>query len=443
MPKRTLPRRTLVVFFNARTYLPLRETNVSHLLCWQRYSRHRVVYVNVAFGVPWAWLRRLPIDTVIFDTLFLAMHWSPAYFSNKAAQCLPVKDLDCRKIAVIQDEFIHMHLVNEFLREIGITDVLTCSAPSDWRTIYPLLDPSKTQFRTILTGYVDDLRLAKINKKRATARDIDIGYRAARNPYWLGEHGTHKSEIGHRIGDLARRRRFSVDVNNPDSTEFLIGDDWFNFLRRCRTVLGVEGGASVLDYDGSIKKKVETFVEEHPNATFREVRDACFAEDDHKIDLACVSPRHFEASMTRTCQVLRRGRYNGLLKPWVHYIPVEQTYTNLDEVLDAVADDVLVKKIAQRAYQDLVASDRWTYRAFVRNIEDNVIEQLPVRDRQNLRVTSIFVYCWLRVRHALLWRFAHIEASPMYALFYRRMRLLITRIGNLSRRLFARFAPGI
>src|SRR5579872_3185321 len=102
MPKRAVARRTLVVFFNARTYLPLRETNVSHLLCWQRYSRHRVVYINVAFGVPWSWLKGLAIDTVIFDTIFLSMHWSPAYFSEKSALCLAVKDLHCRKIAIVQ-----------------------------------------------------------------------------------------------------------------------------------------------------------------------------------------------------------------------------------------------------------------------------------------------------------------------------------------------------
>jgi hypothetical protein len=401
--------RTVVVFYHARTWVPLRSSNVSHLLCWRRHSRHRVVYVNVAFEVPWGLLRELTIDVVIFDTLFLAMHWDPAYFTARSIQCLAVKDLNCRKIAITQDEFFHMNIVNEFLRDIGITDVLTCSRPADWPTIYPLLDPRKTRFRTILTGYVDERRLAYIRAQKQPVRDIDIGYRAWNNSYWLGERGTSKVAIGVKIGKAARQYGLRVDIDNP--AQYLIGEKWFDFLRRCRTVLGVEGGASVFDYDGSIKRKVEAYVSENPSASFEETRAACFPEDDHRINIACLSPRHFEAAMTRTCQVLLLGEYNDILQPWLHYIPVESDYSNIDDVLKAVTNQDLVKRIADRAYEDLVASGRWTYAAFVRDIEVSIIEAVPARAREHAPIIETIAFSLLYAWERLVWYYVHLEVS--------------------------------
>jgi hypothetical protein len=408
--------RTIVVFYHARNSLPLRSSNEAHLLCWHRYSRQRTLYVNVAFEVPWWLLRHLTIDAVIFDTIFFVMHWQPAYFTARATQCLAVKDLHCPKVAVVQDEFLHMDVVNSFLRDIGITDVLTCSEPSDWPTIYPLLDPETTRLRTVLTGYVDERRLADINERKQPVRDIDIGYRAWNNPYWLGEHGTLKVAIGQKIGEVARRRGFCLDIDNP--TQFLIGEKWFDFLRRCRTVLGVEGGASIFDYDGSIKLRVESHLAEHPDASFEDTRAVCFPEDDHRINLACLSPRHFEAAMTRTCQVLLKGDYNGVFKPWLHYIPVERDYSNIDSVLDAIADHALVEKIADQAYRDIVASGRWSYAAFVRDIEASVIEAAQVKAREHLKIVEIVTYHLLHVWDRLSWCFIHLEVSENKTLVF-------------------------
>jgi hypothetical protein len=401
--------RTIVVFYHARVWLPLRSSNEAHLLCWRRYARHRVLYVNVAFNVPWGLLRKLNIDAVLFDPMFWVMHWDPTYFTARSAQCLPIKDFSCLKIAIVQDEFLHMDIVNQFLREIGITDVLTCSDPRDWRTIYPLLDPQTTRFRTVLTGYVDERRLTDVNARKQPVRDIDIGYRAWDNPYWLGEHGTLKVTIGQKIKEAARQRGLRVDIDNP--AQYLIGIEWFDFLQRCRTVLGVEGGASVFDYDGSIKQKVESYILKYPGASFEETRANCFPEDDHRINLSCLSPRHFEAAMTHTCQVLLSGEYNGVFKPWIHYIPVERDYSNIEDVLNAIDNSVLTEQIADRAYDDLVASGKWSYAAFVRYIEVSIIEAPPAKARKHPRIVEIITFYLLYAWERLIWHYVHLEVS--------------------------------
>jgi hypothetical protein len=429
-------RKAIVVFFHARYHLPLRAANEAHLLCWGRYAQHRVVYVNVGFGVPWALLRRLDIAAVIFDTIFLSMHWSTEYFRLRTTPCIPViADLDCPKIAIVQDEFYNIDLVVEFLNRVGITHVLTCSDEGDWAKLYGKLDLDQVKLRTVLTGYVDDTRLEKVRCRPLANRPIHLGYRAWQNPYWLGEHGMEKVRIGQIVGAAARKRGLSIDVNNPAALDFLVGERWYDFLSRCRGVLGVEGGASVLDRDGSIRRRVEAYVGEHPAATFEETRERCFPGQDHAIRLACLSPRHFEACVSLTCQLLLEGRYNGVFEPWKHYIPIRKDYANVAEVLDALEDPGVAGRIAEQAYEDIVASGKWSYRRFVENIEDTIIKAAPLGS--NLKPGAEVAFRLLRARDVLVWKRARLEASSVGAMWRRVIspaRRAVVKVRSVGRR---------
>lgn len=410
VPVMTPQRKTIVVFFNARTWLPLRAANEAHLRSWGRYSKHRVIYINVAFGVPWYLLRHLDIDVVVFDTIFLSMHWSREYFRERTALCSPLKTLECLKIALPQDEFINIDLVAEFLASVGVTHILTCANSPDWAKLYGKLDLSRVKLRTVLTGYVDETQIKRWNDLPPSRREIDIGYRAWENPYWLGTHGRRKVEIGRVVGSAARGRGFRTDIDYPPPHSFLHGADWLGFLAGCRAVLGVEGGASVLDKDGSVKRRVEEYLIKHPSASFDETRDQCFPGQDHAISLACLSPRHFEACITRTCQILLEGSYNGVFQPWRHYIPLKNDYSNLDELFRALADDNLVDRIANQAYEDIVASGKWSYRTFVREVEETIID--PAEPAQpSLSLAGRLAYILLGLRDRVLWSYAHFEAS--------------------------------
>jgi hypothetical protein len=321
-----------------------------------------------------------------------------------------LKDLDCPKVALVQDEFYNLDLVVDFLARIGATHVLTCSFEADWPKLYGRLQGSSVTLRTALTGYVDETRRVTAPSTLPSQRPIDLGYRAWNNPYWLGEHGFQKVRIGQVLGEAARQRGLRVDINNPKATDFLVGDSWFEFLGRCRAVLGVEGGASISDHDGAVRRAVERYLTQHPSASFEETRAACFATRDHEINLACISPRHFEACITKTCQVLLEGRYNDVFQPWRHYIPVKRDYSNVDEVLDALEDNTLVDRIATQAYSDIVESGKWSYRSFVRNMEQSIIDPWPVR-RPEPELLRTLAYNALLLRHKVLWRFAHGEAS--------------------------------
>ena len=371
---RSVHTKNILVLYYTRGVWPLRDTISTHLYCWRKYGRHRAYYVNVAFGYPERLLRGISVDVVILHTIYLSMRWSPQIFEQYTAMCRSVAEMRCTKIAIPQDEFIHTDMLDTYLDTVGVDHVLTCADPDQWPTIYPRMTAKGASFRTVLTGYLDEDTVARVDKlmRNHPERTIDIGYRAWRAQYWLGEHGMLKVWIADALGKAAGRAALTTDISLRDE-DVLNGDDWFRFLMRCRTTPGVEGGASICDANGEIKQKVEAYLEQHPNATFEETRAACFADRDGGFRLACLSPRHLEACLTRTCQVLVRGNYNGHLQADRHYIPLERDLSNIDEVVRKVSDRQLVEEVARCAYEEVVKNPAVSYRYFVRTVEDEVM----------------------------------------------------------------------
>jgi hypothetical protein len=69
-----------------------------------------------------------------------------------------------------------------------------------------------------------------------------------------------------------------------------------------------------------------------------------------------ISPRHLEAVITKTAQLLVEGSYSGVLEPERHYIPVRRDFSNLDEGLERLRDVEAVEAMAERAYREVYLS---------------------------------------------------------------------------------------
>ena len=358
----------LVVF--AQLSHPLRNTIEDHLYAFRRYSGRRVFYLNARMqDVPRHVLRR-SYDMVVFHTSFLAHRWSPELFDEVCERVEPLKALDGVRVALPQDEFLRTKLVCDFVDDFDIDLVCSVAPESEWHKIYPTVDRERVHLHRILTGYLDERTLERIATivDATPRRDIDIGYRAWRGAYWLGRHGTLKGTIADAVNAAAPERALRLDVSTRDE-DTLLGDDWFRFLSRCRYTIGIEGGASILDLDGSIKARTERYQDTHPDASFDDVERSCFPGEDGGLDLFAISPRHLEACATRTCQVLVEGGYNGVLEADRHFIELKADLSNLEQVLDTLGDEDRRERIVHAAYDDVVASGRYTYRAMVKDIE--------------------------------------------------------------------------
>ena len=391
---------------------PLRSTVEDHLLAFARYSGRRVFHLNArAQEVPRHILRRR-YDMVVFQTTFLSNRWAPGLFEEMCERVEPLKTLSGVRVAMPQDEFLRSKLVCDFIDDFDIDVVCSVAPESEWPKIYPTVDRERVRFHRVLTGYLDDRTVERIERivGETGEQDIDIGYRAWRGAAWLGRHGTLKGTLADAVNERRERAGLRLDVSTHDD-DTLLGDDWFRFLARCRYTVGIEGGASVLDFDGAIKERTERYEAEHPDAGFDEIERACFPGEDGSLALFAISPRHLEACATRSCQVLVEGSYNGILEPGRHFIELRADLSNLDEVLASLGDETRRRRIVEAAHRDVVASGRYTYRAMVEDVERVALgdaARVPgarPQDRATLALNRAAErVAWARVAYVLHWR---------------------------------------
>jgi hypothetical protein len=344
------------------------------------------------------------------------------------------------KILLPQDEWIYTIALNDFINDFNVNVVFSVAPESEWKVIYNRVDFGKVRFVKILTGYISDRTLSLIKRlqKENRPRIIDIGYRAYQAPPWLGRHGYLKTNIAEVFKLSASAHDLKVDISISEQDTFY-GNEWYNFLLRCKYFIGVEGGSAVLDPDGSIWKKGIEFIAQNPNASFEEVEEACFPGMDNNLKLIAISPRHLEAVVTRTCQVLIEGEYNGILQPDLHYIELKKDFSNLNAVLEKLKDEKNRVRITENAFNDVVLSEKYSYKTFVNFIINTaMVNKSAGKVKWNERIILFFnriFELWVHFQRQEYKRWQRIlYNSRKYIFYYIRISpyVLLAKLGFVS-----------
>ncbi len=340
--------------------------------------------------------------------------------------CAPSASCVRPVVAIPQDEFINTDVLVDVLAELDVDHLFSCAPPEEWATLYGPLMERGAGITRVLPGYLEPETVRRIEtlSRAIPQRDIDIGYRAWMPKPWLGRHGMQKRWIADAFVAAGRTSGLRLDVS-LEARDTLVGDDWFRFLLRSRYTLGVESGAGILDRDGRIRACADTFVAEHPAATFEEVEARCFPGLDGTLNLRTISPRHLEACATRTPQILVEGAYSGILEAGRHYIPVREDFANVEEVLESVRTGDGHREMADRAYTDVVASGRYGYEAFVHTIlEASGVGPRVTTQRRGILIEGLSA--WERALDAPSWGWVRVRqrVRPMAREALRRVGLL-------------------
>lgn len=374
----------LIVHYSMYTGVYKRKTVQEHLYSFRKYTNGKCFYLNAFLGIP-TFIKDINFDLIIYHYTFMSLKWG---FEDKLLNGYPVlKHLKGKKVAIPQDEYANTDVVNKFFYQYGVETVFTLyHRPEDWQKAYNPSVSGVKKFYTVLAGYVDEKVVKSYqNLTKHEKRTIDIGYRATKNPYWLGFFSLRKWKVTNVFKQNAPSDLI-LDISN-DQKDIFLGNAWHNFLATCRVVIGTEGGASLLDEDGSVRKRVDEYVNLNPSASFEEVEEACFKNKDKAIEYYTITPRCFDAATTKTCQVLVEGYYSGIMEADKHYIPLKADYSNLSDVLNKVKNIDYCEMVAERAYQDIVLSNKYTYRSFV----NYVLACSGVKKmNNNLQKTDIF-----------------------------------------------------
>lgn len=361
-----------------------RNTILEHLYSFEKYSTGiDFHYLNVFHRIP-TYMLCISYDAILLHYTYLA---GERFLKDDGPWLKKINLLNRisgYKVAMPQDEYDHTDRNCELFKRINVQALYTCfMRKEDIESAYPF---SKTgvdakKIFSVFTGYVDENVLPVLKDKILpySQRPIDIGYRARKLPAYFGRHGQLKYELVDFFAEVLKEYDFVYDISNTNTNVHSenrslvkLGNEWYEFLLSCKAFIGCEGGSSLLDNTGEIKELVNQYSQKHPNATFDEIEKECFPGLDYNISCFAVSPRHFEAAMCKTLQILVEGDYGGAFEPWRHYIPLKRDFSNYREVLEVLKDEKRCQEIVDNAYNEVVLSDKFTYRRFVESVVNDM-----------------------------------------------------------------------
>jgi hypothetical protein len=336
-----------------------------HVGSFARHSRFPVFSVNTELGFPRG-LLRLGFRVVVLHYSVFGRY--PYLLSDAFCRYL-ADSSDSYRIAFFQDEYQYCTARFRFLDDMRIDCVYSLLEPAEVSRVY-LKHTRVPKVLHTLTGFVSDdlIEAAQRWALPDEQRQIDVGYRGRQLPFFMGRGAQEKTVIAQEFVKRTAGMPLVLDIKSGEADR-IYGDDWWRFIANCRGMLGVEAGVSVFDIEDKVRPRCAQILRERPGASFEEVSTLALREWEDNIYYRTISPRVFEAAAFRVCQILFEGRYNGLLEPMIHYLPLKKDFSNLDWVLSAFADPGTRQRIAERAYADLIGSGVYSFRRFIEQFD--------------------------------------------------------------------------
>lgn len=369
----------ILILHNVEDLSRARRSTLDYIFAFERYQPDHTYHYQKITDPP-------PAEVI-------AAHWDAAILESTSLGIVTIrprelylrlrdrwaflKDERIVKIAFPQDDANCGGLMDDWFSEWGFQYVYSVRVPEHWPVLYPR--SSKTaRFLPCLSGYIDDNSLPelKAHAKPWAKRERLIGQRVTMYPPRGGRQGRLKGIMAEAVNRAALARGLKADIStNPADTFF--GDAWFDFLGDCKFVLGTEGGLSLHDPYGEIADRIETFTKSNPHASFDEIEAACFPGLDGLHVFAGFTPRILEAAVCQASQVLVEGGYFGFLEPGTHYLCLKQDLSNLDAVLDGLADEKAAQARIAACNETLVESPKFRFSTLAADVLDSIAAKAP------------------------------------------------------------------
>ncbi|MEK6579242.1 MAG: hypothetical protein AABZ55_08470 [Bdellovibrionota bacterium] len=359
------------------------NTILEHVSSFEDHSRHKVWSLNVKAGFPKN-LSKYEFNVIVLHYSLFGSNEYP--FDSQFLELLKSHSASY-KIAFFQDEYRFCQKRFNFINEFGIQCVYSCLSSPDLETVYRPNTRAKTLL-SVVPGFVSDtmIQLGTKYSVPLEKRNIDIAYRGRALEPYMGKAALEKTEIADQFLNEAKRNNINdlkLDLHTREDRR-LYGETWYRFLGNTKAVLGVESGVSLFDLDGQVFELYSHLKKRHSRSiTYDELRSTnpdLIDSRENTVHYRTISPRHFEAASTRTCQILFEGEYSGILKPMIHYLPLMKDFSNFLEIVRMFRDTQLTNKIVTRAYSDLIKSGNYHYNAFINTFDEIVSPHLLKRD---------------------------------------------------------------
>ena len=181
-----------------------------------------------------------------------------------------------------------------------------------------------------------------------------------------------------------------------DGKKCIYGSDWFKVLGNSKVTLATESGSTVFDINNNILFEINSLLGETPYRkcpyskppiySFEQISNMVNLKRNEVPNMGQISPKMFEAISLGTVLVMYEGEYYpGILKANIHYISLKKDYSNIEEVVSKIQDDVFLQNMADIAYKDIVDSGKYSYKSFIEmfNTEINNYDNIKFEYNEN------------------------------------------------------------
>ena len=272
-------------------------------------------------------------------------------------------ELDIPKVFLIGNEYKLMPEKLEFCRRLDLSLLITqCNSPEIIGLYKQLLG---CEIMSLPNTGVDPAVF--FPKVPFAERKIYIGLRGFRQPYYLGHN--ERELIAEYFRRIAPEKGLTVDISLDPKDRF-DAEGWAGFLNDCKAQLGTEAGGDYFDPGDEIRRAVNLYIAQEPDASMEKIYDLFF-KDRKMVPVRIISGRNIEAAATKTVQILFEGRYSDYLKPDVHYIALKKDFSNIDEILGKFRDTAYCTRITDNAYE--LTLREFTYENLIGKLYEKLI----------------------------------------------------------------------
>ncbi len=352
----------ILVIFSDRLFRNYNVESINnHLKSFEKYTKHNFYYYRTNSYIPKLILDRA-FDLIILHTTYIGRR----QFENLdslIAYTRHLNDFNIPIVAFPQDEYDNNIKLDLWLSSLKNLKIVFTNFERKKHILYKKI-LKRVKFVNVYTSYVNE-EIKINNLSNSIDRKYLIGYRVNEYAYKYGYIGNMKIIIS-KYFDLMKN--VNISTKNKDR---IYSKEWFEFLKNCTFTLGCESGSSILinnknDYTeyGDLKKDYSFYT---------------------------ISGRHFEAAICKTCQILLEGTYENILTPNVHYIEIKKDFSNIDEVKFRMKDSEFVNTLINNTYRDLILSKKYTYKAFVDIVFENLKPFIYTKNKLSINKTKFII----------------------------------------------------
>jgi hypothetical protein len=343
-----------------------RETNIRHVKSFgENANGHTVTYVNV-FGFS-NLEQNSSFDLTILSYELLSYR-NTYRWKNLVNRMKPYLYASGKIVIIPQDEFTNSDAIDEFAIKFNIATIFS-PISTDLELVFPKAIKQGVQISQVLTGYARDLKITQLDVVNADfkIRKIDLGQRVRALPIQFGIDGERKALVASKFAEKARSDGFIVDVSSKQE-DVLLGAEWSRFLKSLKFTISRRGGASIVDEKGKLSKRLNFIQKIAPSVSRLQLEKMVSRSGVRFGNFSSISPRLFEAAENGVCQILENDLYLEGMEPWVHYLPLNPDFSNLNRVFMVMRDLDACSQIVRNSQDLLITSGRYSYRSFVTRV---------------------------------------------------------------------------